>query len=161
MRKKTRASGWLALAAKYWRITGVSIGSLSGSVAIAVDGLSDPQVTPNDFGSDPLQMHEIEFLCAGAAAFCVRFGIDSGGISLASDPYYGEPNILTHAEAANLVGAPPAYTAYGPQPIGDVERWDLATLVPAPEGVLVTATHAGIVGDALRQRIHLYAAALT
>jgi hypothetical protein len=136
-----------------------------GAVAIALDGLIGAQVSPNDFGSEPIQMHEVEFLCAGAAAFAVTFGIDTGGFSRSlgdarSRAYVGEPNILTHAEAANLPGSPVQYASYGPAPIGTVERWDLATLIAAPAGVLVTATHASIVGIALRKRIHLYAAAM-
>jgi hypothetical protein len=132
----------------------------TGAVAIAVDGLIGSQVSQNDFGSEPLQMHEIEHLCAGAAAFCMAFGIDSGGLSYDADPYYGEPTILTHGEAANIVGAPPAYTPYGLPPIGTLERWDLTTLVPVPAGVMLSDAHAKIVGDELRGRIHYYAAAL-
>jgi hypothetical protein len=134
-----------------------------GSCAIAIDGLIG-KFSPSDFGSEPIQMHEVEYLCAGAAAFCVRYGIDALGHATDDDVYggafYGEPTILTHSEAANMVGVPPQYAAYGPAPIGTSERIDLACLVPAPPGEQVTPTHAYVVGTELRARIHAYAQAL-
>lgn len=128
----------------------------TGAVGIAINGLDTPGASPTNFGRDPIQLHSIEFLCAGAAAYCSAYGIDSLGVSYEDDPYKGEHTILTHAEAANLTGSPPQYDRYGPAPLGTVERWDLATLVQAPSSVLVTSDHASIVGDALRERIHKY-----
>jgi len=129
----------------------------TGAIGLALDGLIGAGVSPNDFGSEPIQMHEVEFLCAAAAAFCTAYEIDALGTSNdAFRPYYnGEPNILTHAEAANRVGNPPQYAAYGPQP-GTCERWDLATLIPAPAGYVVTDADASVAGDELRRRIHVY-----
>jgi hypothetical protein len=130
----------------------------TGAIGIAVNGLDTPGANPNAFGQHPLQLHAIEFMCACAAAFAKVYGIDALGFSNDADhpEFANEPTILTHAEAANLPGSPPQYAPYGPQPIGDVERWDLATLVQAPPGVTITATHASIVGDELRRRIHDY-----
>jgi|GEM_PF-4034049 len=127
-----------------------------GAIGIAIDGLIGAQVSPNDFGSEPIQMHEVEFLCAAAAAFCAAYDIDATALSHDGNAYDGEPTILTHAEAANRPGSPAQYARYGPPPLGDSERWDLSTLVAAPAGVVVTADHAAIVGDELRARIHAY-----
>jgi len=132
-----------------------------GSVGIAIDGLDGAGVTPYDFGSDAPQMHEIEHLCAGAAAFAAAYEIDALGISYAAydgDPYTGEPTIQTHAEAAHRPGNPPQYDPYfltDAPPDGDV-RWDLMSLVRLPAGVAPSFAMAVTTGDELRQRIHRY-----
>ena len=135
-----------------------------GAFGIAVNGLDTPGASPTNFGADPLQLHAIDLMCAVAAAYCTSFGIDATGLSREAVPpasaFRDEPTILTHAEAANRPGNPAQYSAYGPAPIGDVERWDLATLVQAPASVQITADHATIVGNELRGRIHAYKLAL-
>jgi len=126
----------------------------TGAVGIAIAGMDG--ATTTNFGPDGVTVAGIEYLCAGAAALCAKYGIDASGTSTKS-PYANEHNILTHAEAGDAVGSPAQYSAYGPA--GDVERWDLASLVPVPSGVtLVSIYHQ--VGDALRARVHAYKIAL-
>jgi hypothetical protein len=126
----------------------------TGAVGIALDGMDG--ATANNFGPDGVTVTGLTVLCAAAAAVAAKYQIDVSGLSIDSDPFYGEINTLTHAEAANLTGSPAAYTPYGPDPIGDVERWDLASFVPGP----VTADTATTCGNALRELIHSYTIAL-
>jgi hypothetical protein len=129
----------------------------TGAVGIATDDMYDGN--EHDFGPEPLTLQTLEYLCAAAAAVATRYGVDANGQSSGS-PYGGEPTILTHAEAANLVGSPVQYSAYGPKPLGDVERWDLSTFQPTPEGVDVSVTTATQCGNAMRQRAHAYKLAM-
>jgi hypothetical protein len=126
----------------------------TGGVGIALDGMDG--ATAENFGPDGVTVEGLTWLCAAAAAVATKYDIDISGLSLDTDPFYGEVNVLTHAEAANLPGTPAAYTPYGPAPIGDVERWDLAAFVPGP----VTAETATTCGNALRELIHRYKIAL-
>jgi len=100
----------------------------------------------------PIDSIALEFLCAGAAAYCAAYGIEPTSLSLDADPYRNEPSILTHAEAANFSGDPEQYYIYGPAPVGTGERVDFATLTNAEP----TAESAFIVGEALRARIAAY-----
>lgn len=123
----------------------------TGALGISIAGMLD--ATSNNFGPDPLNQHELEFLCAGAAALCTKYGIDASG-KVTKDSTHtdnngatvhtlGEPIILTHAECA-------VYDSYTD------ERWDLGTLVPLPQGVSLTPEMRTQSGNALRQRIHTY-----
>lgn len=127
-----------------------------GAVGIAINGLDTPEVTPYDFGPDPLQMHAVEYMCVAAAAYAIAYDIDAQGIADDNHYFDGEPTILTHSEAGNFVGEPRQYLAYGPRP-GTGERWDLLVLAPPPASadVVLTSEHAGIVGRELRARIHV------
>jgi hypothetical protein len=122
----------------------------TGGIGIALDGMDG--ATASNFGQDGVTVTGLTYLCAAAAAVAAKYDIDISGLSLDSDPFYGEISTLTHAEAGNLTGAPAAYTPYGPAPIGDVERWDLAAFVPGT----VNVDSAKTCGDALRQLAHAY-----
>lgn len=87
--------------------------------------------TPSNFGLFPIQQHQIEMLCAGAAAVAAKYGIQC----------MDDRCVYTHAEAAILDGY------FG-------ERWDLARL--APDDFALTRREAIITGDQLRGRCHDY-----
>jgi hypothetical protein len=125
----------------------------TGAVGFSLAGMSGATVT--NFGDDGVTLAGLEYFCVGCAAFAVQYDLDALGKSVQA-PYANEPIFLSHSEAANLVGNPPQYSAYGPKPIGDVERIDFATLTPLPPGVELTADMATTCGDALRLRIHGY-----
>jgi hypothetical protein len=128
----------------------------TGAVGLAIAGMSGASTT--DFGPYPVQVHQLEYLCAMAAAFAVKYGIDTAGTvpppgsNHADDDgnnvnTTGEHTILTHGECAVIDAYPD-------------ERWDLASFVPLPAGLSLTTQMRSQCGDALRERIHLYAAAL-
>jgi hypothetical protein len=125
----------------------------TGGVGIALDGMDG--ATEDNFGPDAVTVMGLTYLCAAAGAVAKKYDIDVMGLSTAS-PYSGEPNVLTHAEAANLCGTPPQYPPYGPEPIGDAERWDLSAFVPGP----ASATTATTCGSALRMLTHAYKIAI-
>ncbi len=127
----------------------------TGAFGISTDDMIG--ANEHNFGPEPLTMMTLEFLCAGIAAAGKVYGIDANGTSVHS-PYAGEPNVLTHAEAADRTGSPPQYAAYGPASTS--ERWDLASFVAFPAGLRATGDTAKACGDALRQRAHLYKVAL-
>jgi hypothetical protein len=127
----------------------------TGAVGIATDDMIG--ATATNFGPEPLTMATLEYLCAGTAAAALAYGVDISGLSEGA-PFSGEPTVLTHAEAANRVGNPWQYYAYGPLPVGDVERWDLASFVA---GANVNDQGATICGNALRARSHIYKLELT
>lgn len=131
----------------------------TGAVGIAITGMDGAGVGVHNFGSDPVTVSGLTWLCAGAAALCHAYGIDVSGTS-SGTPYGGEPNLLTHAEAANHPGSPQQYTPYGPPPIGTTERWDLASFAPLPSGVELTNDMATICGNALRKLTRTYKLAL-
>jgi hypothetical protein len=111
----------------------------------------------HNFGICPVQMHQLEFLCAAAAAFCVKYGVDTNGTVVTGWTHTdndgnpvntaGEHNLLTHAECA-VIDAYPS------------ERWDLGSFIPLPAELDLTTAMRSACGDALRARAHLYAAAL-
>lgn len=127
----------------------------TGAIGIAISGMDG--AGEHDFGPDGVQVHELEYLCALAALACVTYEIDSQGTvqngAVHSDNNgnsvntRGEHNILTHGECA-VIDAYPG------------ERWDLGSLVALPNGVELTPAMRSACGDALRARIHEYAAAL-
>ena len=108
---------------------------VAASIA-AMDG-----ATPGAFGAAPIDAASIEWLCASAAALCVRYGID---------PRVPE-SCYTHAEAALWDG----YFGTSAD-----ERWDMATLEPFLGELDVLAERAGRTGDLLRERIAHYAASV-
>jgi hypothetical protein len=128
----------------------------TGAIGIAISGMDG--ATTTDFGPDGVQMHELEYLCALAALVAVEYGVDSNGLVPAPGADHAddngsnvnttsEHNILTHGECAVIDAYP-------------TERWDLGCLHALPSGVSLTPSMRSASGDALRQRIHLYAAAL-
>jgi hypothetical protein len=126
-----------------------------GAFGIATDNMVFANT--HDFGPEPLTMLALEYLCAGIAAVGSKYDIDLSGVSQGG-PFAGEPNFLTHAEAADRPGNPAQYSAYGPATT--FERWDLALFTPLPQGVPFDPAFTSRCGDALRQRAHLYKAAL-
>jgi hypothetical protein len=127
----------------------------TGAIGIAITGMDGAGVGVHNFGTDPVTVSGLTWLCAGMAAVCFKYGIDVNGTSGGS-PYGGEPNLLTHAEAANRPGNPQQYDNY----FVTGERWDLATFVPLPDGVNLTAEDASTCGNALRKLTHAYKAAM-
>lgn len=109
----------------------------SYACGIAVDGMVG--ATSSDFGDEPIQLHEIEVLCATAAAVAQKYGIDT------TERYNGLPAVFTHAEAAI------ADDYFG-------ERWDLARLHASD--LPLTEIEARATGDLLRRRAHDYKIAL-
>jgi hypothetical protein len=133
----------------------------TNAIGIAISGMDGASTT--NFGPDGVQIHELEFLCALAAAVAVEYGVDTAGKvpppgrthpSSNDDGQHpgdvdttGEWNIETHATVA-------IYDDY------TSERWDLGTLVPLPDGVALTDDMRVASAAALRARIHTYAEAL-
>lgn len=129
-----------------------------GAVGVALNGMDG--ATEQNFGPDSVTVAGLTYLCAATAAVACRYGIEIDGSShdLDRPEYDGEWPVLTHAEAANLPGNPVhsgAY-AYGPGPVGSLERWDLAAFTPGP----VTAFTANLCGAALRTVARKYRAYL-
>ena len=119
-----------------------------GAVGVAVSGMS--AATENDFGPDALTSAGLDHLCAAAAAFAYRYGINPLGTVERS----GEFNILTHAECARIDGYLCGFTS-------DPDcRWDLGSLVALPDGTSLTEVMVSQCGDALRHRVQAYAIAL-
>jgi hypothetical protein len=127
----------------------------TGAVGISVDAMVGANV--HDFGPEATTKLMIEYLCAANAAAAEKYAIDLSGTSTRA-PYAGEPTLLTHAEAADRIGSPPQYLAYGPG--STCERWDLSSLIALPAGVRLTADMARSTGDAIRERSHAYKVAL-
>lgn len=134
----------------------------TSALGVALAGMTG--ATEKDFGPDAVTPLGLEHLCAAAAAFASRYGIDALGIVQRGtihagndgDPIdtTGEHTVLTHAECATIDGYLCGYTA-------DPDcRWDLGSLVALPEGVALTKAMVSQCGDALRQRIHVYTGAL-
>lgn len=135
----------------------------TGAVGVSLAGMSG--ATEHDFGPDGVTLSGLEHLCACAAAYAQRYGIDASG-SVANGTTHigdtgqtvnttGEHTILTHAEAANIDGYLCGFT-------GDPDcRWDLGSLVALPEGTSLTKAMVAQCGDALRQRVHAYKGAIT
>jgi hypothetical protein len=117
-------------------------GHAIGLAVAAMDG-----ATTSDFGPHPVQGHELEVLCAAAAACALKYGIDVAGQTES-----GEPTVMTHAEAAIVDGY---YCGHTTDP--DC-RWDLARLQPSPDSLTIEEAHE--TADVLRARIRQYKLAL-
>jgi hypothetical protein len=127
----------------------------TGALGIAITGMDGANV--HNFGPDPVTVAGLEYLCAGAAALCLQYGLDANGTVLTGSTHLdnngntvntaGEPIILTHAECAVLDAYP-------------TERWDLGSLCPLPDGVDLTPEMRTQCGNALRQRVHTLKLAL-
>jgi hypothetical protein len=115
----------------------------SHAVGISVNGMDGPGVDASDFGSDPVQLHAVEVMCAAAAAVAEKYAIDTLGKT--PGPAGLEWDILTHGEVAVIDGYPD-------------ERWDLGRLHPSPNPL--TPAERSATGDLLRARIHQYKLAL-
>jgi hypothetical protein len=134
----------------------------TGAVGVAIAGMTG--ATQHDFGPDRVTPVGLDHLCAAAAAFASRYGIDALGTVPHGSTHAdndgdlintnGEQNILTHAECAIIDGYLCGFTA-------DPDcRWDLGSLTAMPAGTSLTKAMVSQCGDALRQRVHAYAAAL-
>jgi hypothetical protein len=112
----------------------------SNAVGIAVNGMDGAGVDGSNFGSDPVQLHAVEVMCAAAAAVALTYGIDAS-----EQLSNGEFVIETHATVA-------VYDNYAD------ERWDLGRLHPSPKPL----TNAERTASAalLRARAHQYKLAL-
>lgn len=134
----------------------------TGAVGISIAGMD--HATFSNFGPDPVQMHEMEYLCAAAAAFARKYSIQSNSPAPAKYPGGGRPDrertIMTHAEAALMTpgdGDYPHYYCF--KDGGDPDcRWDLATT--NAQGHQPTEAEAFAQADALRARIRQYKVAL-
>jgi len=134
----------------------------TGAVGVSIAGMNG--ATQHDFGPDAVTVTGLEHLCACAAAFATAYGIDALGTVQTGTTHQGdngpvntagEHTILTHAECASIDGYLCGYTS-------DPDcRWDLGSLVALPSGVSLTKDMVSRCGDALRQRVHAYKAALT
>lgn len=116
----------------------------SQAFGLAITGMVG--ATTSDFGEEPINVHGLEFLCAGAAAVAQRYNIDTAGT------INGEPTVMTHAEAAIADN-------YFPGDGDPNSRWDLARLAASDD--LLTKTEAGVNAMKLRERIHAYKLQLT
>jgi hypothetical protein len=130
----------------------------TGGVGIALDGMDGNDVSPFDFGSDGVSVMGLTWLCAAAAAVAFKYEIDISGLSLDSDPFYGEIATLTHGEAADMPGVPAAYDPYGP--LSTMERWDLTIFQALPKGEAITQEMVTACGNSLRALAHTYKLAL-
>lgn len=130
----------------------------TGAIGISVTGMDGSGVGVHNFGSDAINVHEIEHLCAVAALLCITYGLNSGGTVAAPGEVHrddkgglrnttGEPIIATHGECA-------VWDLY------PTERIDLCSLVPLPAGVELTPAIRTATADGLRARIHVYAVEL-
>lgn len=133
----------------------------TNALGIAISGMDG--ATTTDFGPDGVQLHELEYLCAFAAAVAVEYDLDTAGTVSAPGRTHpssndsgncpnpvnttGEFNIETHATCA-------MYDDYRS------ERWDLAILHADPNGDAISDAWRKQSAAALRARIHVYAAAL-
>jgi hypothetical protein len=134
----------------------------TGALGVAIAGMTG--ATQHDFGPAAVTVAGLEHQCALAAGFAACYGIDALGTVQhgathagdSGDPIdtTGEPTILTHAECASLDGYLCGFTS-------DPDcRWDLGSLVALPAGMSLTKAIVSQCGDALRQRVHAYKAAL-
>lgn len=140
---------WIAQIATSPRLNAVQVGEgapyaahtyhrNSHAVGIAVNGMV--AATTENFGAQPVQLHEIEVLCAANAAVALKYHIDLAG------GFGAEHNLLTHAECAVLDGY-----AW--------DRWDLARLRPSYEPITVAEARA--TGDLIRARSREYKLAMS
>ena len=134
----------------------------TGAVGVSIAGMSG--ATEQNFGPDAVTLTGLEHLCAAAAAFATRYGVDALGTVQQGETHVddngnqvntaGEHTILTHAECATIDGYLCGFTS-------DPDcRWDLGSLVALPAGSSLSKDMVAQCGDALRQRVHAYKAAL-
>ena len=134
----------------------------TGAVGVAISAMEG--ASQANFGSYPVTVAGLEYLCACAAAFASKYGVDASGVVPApgadhegdSGPVNtaGEPSIITHAEAAIFDGY---YCGYTSDPNC---RWDLAAFEAKEDGGSILPETAVACGTALRSRIHAYKLAL-
>jgi hypothetical protein len=137
----------------------------TGAVGISVAGMDG--ATFGNFGPDPIQMHELEFLCACAAAFAQKYDVQADAAAPMMYPGEGRPDrehtIMTHAEAALTTPSDTNaghFTHYYCFKAGSDPdcRWDLAAT--NPQSAAPTEDEAFATGELLRQRIRQYKVAL-
>jgi hypothetical protein len=134
----------------------------TGALGVAIAGMTG--ATQQNFGPDGVTPVGLDHLCAAAAAFASRYRIDALSTVTHGSTHAdnngdlinttGEHNILTHAECAIIDGYLCGFTA-------DPDcRWDLGSLAALPADTPLTKAMISRCGDALRQRVHAYTAAL-
>ena len=113
----------------------------SWALGIAIGGMDG--ATTSNFGKDPVELHELHYLCGAAAAVALKYNLQADQVI--GDPKSSTPEhtIMTHAECAANDGY------WG-------ERWDLASFEPGP----ITISGARYHAELLRQRIHTIKTAL-
>jgi hypothetical protein len=126
----------------------------TGAIGICLAGMDG--ATPQNFGPDPVTVTGLTWLCAAIAACAKKYDIDISGTRLDENPFYGEMNVLTHAEAAHYPGSPAAYEPYfwTDTPSDGNTRGDLSIFTPLPAGVEMSFAFATECGDALRETAH-------
>lgn len=113
----------------------------SYSCSVAVSGMVG--ATAGDFGAAPIQLHELEVMCATAAAVARRYNVDTLG------KYEDLPAVFTHAEAAIA-------DHYYPGDGDPDSRWDLSEPRPRADGKIPSKPDAQAFAGVIRQRIHEY-----
>ena len=115
-----------------------TLGRNSFGCGIACSGMIG--ATSSDFGSAPVQLHEVEVMCAVAAAVAEKYRIDT------HSDYQGVPSIPTHAECAIADGY-----------FGD--RWDWERLRASADPL--SQANAAATGFLLRKRVAQYKTAIS
>jgi len=116
---------------------------LRNSFAVGICVAAMLNATPSNFGDFPVQIHQLEMLCAAGAAICAKYDIDSTDPSL----------VMTHAEAAIADGY---YVT--DQPADGITRWDLARFADSNDPL--TKAEAIASGGQLRALTHAYKLAI-
>ena len=138
----------------------------TGAVGISVAGMDSG--TFANFGPDAVQMHELEFLCACAAAFAQKYDVQADAPAPMKFPGGGRPDrehtIMTHAEAALTTPSDTKdgvhfehYYCFKDGHDPDC-RWDLAAT--NAQATAPSENQAFATGELLRGRIHQYKTAL-
>jgi hypothetical protein len=80
----------------------------TGALGVSIAGMDG--ATVSNFGPDPVELHELHYLCGAMAAICKKYGIDALGKVVHGSVHVddngnavdttGEYNLLTHAECA-------------------------------------------------------------
>jgi hypothetical protein len=134
----------------------------TGAVGVAIAGMTGAM--QQHFGPAGVTPIGLDHLCAAAAAFASRYGINALGMVEHGSTHAdnngdlvnttGEQSVLTHAECASIDGYLCGFTS-------DPDcRWDLGSLVALPADMSLTKAMVWRCGDALRQRVQAYTAAL-
>lgn len=116
-------------------------GRNSHALGFTVDAMFE--ATPHDFGKYPVQLHQLEHLCAMVAAAGAAYHVDVADAN----------TNMTHAEAAILDGY-----FITDEPDDGVTRWDLERFTASETEP--SKGEAKVSGQELRRRAHLYKLAI-
>ena len=72
----------------------------SWALGIAIAGMDG--ATTSNFGNDPVQLHELQYLCAGAAALALKYEVQANDDLGGGDGYFGERWDLAMFEPGTL-----------------------------------------------------------